>query len=92
MYLNSIVAHAEAAVAAGPTATSTPSAIPAPPPGPFPAFPVFEDPLASTGNNLLMITGLFTAIAGLAVILRVYVRAVMIKTLGPDDYVMTFAM
>ncbi|KAH6679760.1 hypothetical protein B0J14DRAFT_305982 [Halenospora varia] len=47
--------------------------------------------LESHGKMILGITGGFTAFATLVVALRMYVRAVILKTMGPDDYVMIFA-
>lgn len=49
----------------------------------------------STANNgpvILAVTGAFTGFAGLVVILRMYVRAVMLKTVGTDDWLMVIAM
>lgn len=49
----------------------------------------------STANNgpvILAITGAFTGFAGVVVLLRIYVRAVMLKTVGPDDWIMIVAM
>ena len=42
--------------------------------------------------NLFAITGTFISLAILVVILRIYVRIRIIKTLGPDDYVMILAL
>ena len=49
----------------------------------------------STANNgpvILAVTGAFTGLAALVVILRIYVRAVMLKSVGPDDWIMMVAM
>lgn len=57
-------------------------------------FPVttFADINADRGPKILAIAGSFTALACLVVLMRLYVRAVMLKTIGSDDYVMTIAM
>jgi hypothetical protein len=47
---------------------------------------------ASNGPVILAVTGAFTGLAGLVVLLRIYVRAVMLKTFGPDDWIMMVAM
>ncbi|KAF4620180.1 hypothetical protein G7Y89_g14640 [Cudoniella acicularis] len=47
--------------------------------------------LTSHGKTILGITGFFTVFATTVVILRMYVRAVILKKLGADDYVMIFA-
>ncbi|RDL36492.1 uncharacterized protein BP5553_05844 [Venustampulla echinocandica] len=46
----------------------------------------------SHGQMILGITGFFTAFACMAVLLRMYVRVVMLKRMGADDYVMIVAM
>lgn len=38
------------------------------------------------GKRILAITGTITGVSFLVVFLRVYVRAVMLKTVGSDDY------
>lgn len=43
-------------------------------------------------RNLFAITGTFLTLSILVVILRIYVRIKIIKTLGPDDYVMVVAL
>ncbi len=55
-------------------------------------LPVFSDPNSDKGGKILAITGSFTGAACLVVILRLYVRAFMLKTVGSDDYVMVVAM
>ncbi|KUJ23165.1 uncharacterized protein LY89DRAFT_169714 [Mollisia scopiformis] len=49
----------------------------------------------STANNgpvILAVTGAFTGFAALVVIMRIYVRAFMLKTVGADDWIMMVAM
>ncbi|KAF2090079.1 hypothetical protein K490DRAFT_71751 [Saccharata proteae CBS 121410] len=46
----------------------------------------------SNGPQILSITGTFTAIALMTVLLRCYVRAAMLRYFGADDYVMALAM
>ncbi|KAK7513601.1 phosphatidylserine decarboxylase [Phyllosticta citriasiana] len=46
----------------------------------------------SASGEILSITGAFTGVAFLIVLLRVYVRAFMLRYVGPDDYMMTVAM
>lgn len=55
-----------------------------------PAFPPVSN--ESHGSQILGIIGSFTTCAFLAVIARLYVRAVMLKTVGYDDYFMVLAM
>jgi hypothetical protein len=38
------------------------------------------------GTRIIIITSVITGVSFLAVFLRVYVRAVMLKTVGSDDY------
>ncbi|CZT51243.1 uncharacterized protein RSE6_12363 [Rhynchosporium secalis] len=54
--------------------------------------PVFEHPNEDNGGVILAVTVTFTAFALLAVMLRMYVRTFMLKTVGSDDYVMIAAM
>ncbi|KAH7336337.1 hypothetical protein BKA65DRAFT_552994 [Rhexocercosporidium sp. MPI-PUGE-AT-0058] len=58
----------------------------------MPEPPVFSDPNADQGNKILAITSSFTAFACLVVMMRLYVRAFLLKTVGADDYVMIVAM
>ena len=44
------------------------------------------------GNAILAITGATTAFACTVVLARLYVRAVMLKTFGADDWSMVVAM
>ncbi|KAH6711072.1 hypothetical protein BKA61DRAFT_695010 [Leptodontidium sp. MPI-SDFR-AT-0119] len=55
-------------------------------------LPVFSDPNSDKGSKILAITGSFTAFACLVVMMRLYVRTFMLKTIGADDYVMIVAM
>ena len=55
-------------------------------------MPVFSDPNSDKGSKILAITGSFTAFACLVVMLRLYVRTFLLKTVGADDYVMIVAM
>jgi hypothetical protein len=56
-----------------------------PPPGPMPALsPEFL--AENNGPRIIIITSTITGISFLVVFLRVYVRAVMLKTVGSDDY------
>ncbi|OJD40489.1 phosphatidylserine decarboxylase [Diplodia corticola] len=59
-------------------------------PGP-PSFPP-EYVNFSAADEILSITSVFTALALVLVILRLYVRGWMLRFLGSDDYVMLFAM
>ena len=43
-------------------------------------------------GGILTIVGFVTALALLAVLLRIYVRAVMLKVFGLDDYLIILAM
>ncbi|PMD44631.1 hypothetical protein L207DRAFT_579565 [Hyaloscypha variabilis F] len=62
-----------------------------PPPGPMPALsPEFL--AENNGPRIIIITSTITGISFLVVFLRVYVRAVMLKTVGSDDYTMIAAM
>jgi len=54
--------------------------------------PTFANPNENNGGVILAVTGTFTAFALLAVMLRMYVRTFMLKTVGADDYVMIAAM
>ncbi|KAF2138346.1 uncharacterized protein K452DRAFT_311699 [Aplosporella prunicola CBS 121167] len=45
----------------------------------------------SRAHEILSITGAFTAIAVIIVLLRTYVRAVMLRFFGPDDYLMVIS-
>ena len=47
---------------------------------------------ANHGRSIIGITGFFTSFACLVVLARFYVRAVMLKTFGIDDYIMLVAM
>lgn len=57
-------------------------------------FPDFGPPPSneSQGRMILGVSGFFTAFACMAVLLRIYVRVFMLKTMGADDYVMIVAM
>ncbi|KAE8453535.1 hypothetical protein EG329_010396 [Mollisiaceae sp. DMI_Dod_QoI] len=46
----------------------------------------------NNGPVILAVTGAFTGFAALVVIMRIYVRAVMLKTFGADDWIMVVAM
>lgn len=46
----------------------------------------------SASGEILSITGSFTGAAFVTVLLRVYVRAFMLRFVGPDDYLMMVAM
>jgi len=46
----------------------------------------------SHGKTIISITGFFTGFAIAVVLARLYVRAVMLKTVGIDDYIMIVAM
>ncbi|OMP86311.1 hypothetical protein BK809_0003481 [Diplodia seriata] len=46
----------------------------------------------SAADEILSITGVFSALALVVVMIRLYVRGWMLRFLGPDDYVMLFAM
>ncbi|KAF2494293.1 hypothetical protein BU16DRAFT_512732 [Lophium mytilinum] len=46
----------------------------------------------SEADQILAITGVFCGAAFMAVLLRIYVRAVMLKVFGSDDYLMVIAM
>jgi hypothetical protein len=48
--------------------------------------------LANHAESIMTITGFFTIFACSVVLARLYVRAVMLKTFGIDDYIMTVAM
>ncbi|EKG13089.1 hypothetical protein MPH_09765 [Macrophomina phaseolina MS6] len=54
----------------------------------------FPESYVSFNNKaeILSITGVFCALAAVVVMLRIYVRAVMLKFVGPDDWVMFLAM
>lgn len=58
----------------------------------FPSLPTFADPNANRSKSILTITGVFTALACTVVLGRLWVRAVMLKTVGADDYTMMLAM
>lgn len=56
-----------------------------------------EAPVASTDTStnapsILAINGFFCGFTVLVVLARVYVRAVMLKSMGADDYLITAAM
>lgn len=53
------------------------------------ATPEYKD--ESNAGNLLAIHGTFCGVALLSVILRLYVRVFMIKSVGADDYIMVAA-
>jgi hypothetical protein len=58
-----------------------------------PVFPDFGTGANENhGNAILAITGATTAFACTVVLARLYVRAVMLKTFGADDYAMVVAM
>lgn len=58
-----------------------------------PVFPDFGTGANENhGNAILAITGATPAFACTAVLARLYVRAVMLKTFGADDYAMVVAM
>ncbi|KAL3422024.1 integral membrane protein [Phlyctema vagabunda] len=48
--------------------------------------------LESNGSTILAYTGFVTAVSCVVVLARLYVRAVMLKTMGTDDYIMVFAL
>jgi hypothetical protein len=56
--------------------------------------PPVTGPLDYSTNapSILAIVGFFDAFALLVVLARIYVRGVMLKTVGTDDYVMMAAM
>lgn len=54
-----------------------------------PPTPEYKD--ESYAGNLLAIHGTFCGLAVLSVILRLYVRVFMIKSVGADDYIMVAA-
>lgn len=56
------------------------------------AIPLEYNPYESNGKNMLTITGVMTSFALLAVIARLYVRGVMLKSVGIDDYLMILSM
>lgn len=51
-------------------------------------------PLDMTSNaaTILAVNGVFTGVSLLIVLLRVYVRTIMLKTFGADDYFIVAAM
>jgi len=59
-----------------------------------PPLPMISPEFAAEdhGKRILAITGTITGVSLAVVVLRVYVRAVMLKTLGSDDYTMMAAM
>jgi hypothetical protein len=46
----------------------------------------------SNASSILAINASFTGFAFLAVVLRLYIRSVMLKTMGLDDYAIAAAM
>lgn len=46
---------------------------------------------STNASTILAIVGSFVGCAVLVVLLRVFVRSVMLKMFGPDDYVMVVA-
>jgi hypothetical protein len=52
----------------------------------------FEDPNANRGKSILIVTGVFTGLACTVVLGRLWVRAVMLKTLDADDFIMMVPM
>jgi hypothetical protein len=56
----------------------------APPPGPL--------DMSTNAGSILAINGFFTGFTLLIVFARIYVRTVMLKTFGPDDYFIVAAM
>ena len=58
--------------------------------GPPPLTP--EELAYTNAPEILAISGSFFAVATLVVLLRCYVRLVMLKVFGIDDYVMVVAM
>ncbi|KAL2068836.1 hypothetical protein VTL71DRAFT_15174 [Oculimacula yallundae] len=54
--------------------------------------PIFANPNENNGGKIVALSGTLTAFALFAVMLRMYVRTFMLKTVGGDDYVMILAM
>lgn len=46
----------------------------------------------SHGERILAVTGCFTVFASIVVLARLYVRSVMLKTMGIDDWIMIVSM
>lgn len=44
------------------------------------------------GSRILAVTGCFTAFALMVILARIYVRSVMLKTMGVDDYIVIVSM
>jgi hypothetical protein len=51
-----------------------------------------SDPDDNNALSILAINASFTGFALLAVVLRLYVRSIMLKTTGPEDYAIGAAM
>ena len=51
-----------------------------------------ELPSDSLASSILAINGVFTFVALVVVVLRIYVRAAMLQFVGSDDYVIIAAM
>lgn len=47
---------------------------------------------ARHGSRILAVTGCFTVSAATVVLARIYVRSVMLKTMGVDDWIMIVSM
>lgn len=63
-----------------------PRQLPVPPP------PTAEDIAFDNAPRILAITGTFFTAALIVVMLRIYVRTVLLRVIGIDDYVMLGAM
>jgi len=48
--------------------------------------------MSTNAPSILAINGLFTGFTLLVILARIYVRAFMMKTFGPDDYLVVAAM
>jgi hypothetical protein len=59
---------------------------------PFTGIPIEYNPYESNGKNMLTITGTMTSLALLAVLVRLHVRGIMLKSVGIDDYIIVFSM
>jgi len=44
------------------------------------------------GSSILTVTGVLTGFSCVVVLARIYVRSILLKTVGADDYVMLIAM
>ena len=58
----------------------------------MPPVPVFEDPAANKGPTILVVCSVMTAVALFVVCLRVYVRALVVRSFGIDDIIMCVAI